>query len=54
MLLQFTEGKFENMHDMTIGVEFGAKSVSIDNIPIKLQIVSFIELFIKINMFLTI
>lgn len=29
ILLQFTERQFRDAHDMTIGVEFGAKDVSI-------------------------
>jgi len=38
LLFQFTEGRFQPVHDLTIGVEFGAKTVSIDNKQIKLQI----------------
>jgi len=38
LLFQFTEGRFQAVHDLTIGVEFGAKTVSIDNKQIKLQI----------------
>jgi len=38
LLLQFTENKFIFDHDMTIGVEFGAKTVDIDGKIIKLQI----------------
>lgn len=38
LLLQFTDKRFEPLHDLTIGVEFGARMVSIDNKNIKLQI----------------
>ncbi|KAL4588948.1 hypothetical protein LXL04_001848 [Taraxacum kok-saghyz] len=33
-----TDKRFEPVHDLTIGVEFGAKMITIDNKPIKLQI----------------
>ena len=38
LLLQFTDKRFQPVHDLTIGVEFGSKMVQIDNKPIKLQI----------------
>ncbi|OMJ87902.1 hypothetical protein SteCoe_10315 [Stentor coeruleus] len=38
LLLQFTDSRFRNDHDLTIGVEFGAKIVQIDNKTIHLQI----------------
>ncbi|THF99815.1 hypothetical protein TEA_028007 [Camellia sinensis var. sinensis] len=38
LLLQFTDKRFQPVHDLTIGVEFGARMVAIDNKPIKLQI----------------
>ncbi|RZC12033.1 Ras-related protein RABB1b isoform B [Glycine soja] len=38
LLLQFTDKRFQPVHDLTIGVEFGARMVSIDSRPIKLQI----------------
>jgi len=38
LLFQFTEGKFQAQHDLTIGVEFGAKTIEVDNKQIKLQI----------------
>lgn len=38
LLLQFTENKFRNKHDLTIGVEFGSKLIEIDNKVIKLQV----------------
>jgi len=38
LLLQFTDKRFQPVHDLTIGVEFGARMVQIDNRQIKLQI----------------
>jgi len=38
LLLQFTDKRFRTDHDLTIGVEFGARLVTIDNKQIKLQI----------------
>ncbi|KAG0556133.1 hypothetical protein KC19_11G028700 [Ceratodon purpureus] len=38
LLLQFTDKRFQPVHDLTIGVEFGARMVTIDDKPIKLQI----------------
>lgn len=38
LLLQFTDKRFQPVHDLTIGVEFGARLVSIESKPIKLQI----------------
>ena len=38
LLLQFTDNRFRNDHDLTIGVEFGAKIVTIDEKPVRLQI----------------
>jgi len=38
LLLQFTDHRFQPVHDLTIGVEFGARMVTIDNRQIKLQI----------------
>lgn len=37
-LLRFTENRFKQQHNITIGVEFGAKSLSIDGQLVKLQI----------------
>jgi GTPase SAR1 family protein len=37
-LLQFTDKRFRQQHDLTIGVEFGARTVQINNKNIKLQI----------------
>ena len=38
LLLQFTDKRFQPVHDLTIGVEFGACMITIGNKPIKLQI----------------
>lgn len=38
LLLRFSEDKFNENHDVTIGVEFGTKSLILDNQPLKLQI----------------
>ncbi|XP_051912520.1 uncharacterized protein LOC127594795 [Hippocampus zosterae] len=38
LVLQFIEGKMRLAHDVTIGVEFGAKMVKVDGKDIKLQI----------------
>lgn len=38
ILLQFTERQFRDAHDMTIGVEFGAKDVAIGDAQVKLEI----------------
>ena len=38
LLLQFTDKRFQPVHDLTIGVEFGARMVTVDGKQIKLQI----------------
>ncbi|RNF00439.1 Rab family, other [Trypanosoma conorhini] len=38
LLLQFTDKRFEPLHDLTIGVEFGARVVTIEQKNVKLQI----------------
>jgi len=38
ILLQFTDNKFRHQHELTIGVEFGAKTLEISNKLIKIQI----------------
>lgn len=38
VVLQFIENKTRTTHDVTIGVEFGAKTVTIKDSSIKLQI----------------
>ncbi|KAI3881865.1 hypothetical protein MKX03_036426 [Papaver bracteatum] len=37
-LLQFTDKRFQPVHDLTIGVEFGTRMITIDSKPIKLQV----------------
>ena len=37
-LLQFTDGDFKDEHNVTIGVEFGAKIIEVDGKSVKLQI----------------
>jgi Ras-related protein Rab-2A len=36
--LQFTDRRFQNVHDLTIGVEFGSRMVSVADKQVKLQI----------------
>jgi len=38
LLLQFTDKKFQPQHDLTIGVEFGSRTINIDSNQVKLQI----------------
>jgi len=38
LLLQFTDKRFQPVHDLTIGVEFGSRTVNIDSNQVKLQI----------------
>jgi Ras-related protein Rab-2A len=38
LLLQFTDKRFQPVHDLTIGVEFGARLINLDGKQIKLQI----------------
>ncbi|XP_003741250.1 ras-related protein Rab-2A [Galendromus occidentalis] len=38
LLLQFTDKRFQPVHDLTIGVEFGARMITIEKKQIKLQI----------------
>ena len=38
LLAQLTDGRFNPVHDLTIGVEFGAQTVTINDLRIKLQI----------------
>ena len=37
ILLQFTDNKFRHQHELTIGVEFGAKTITLNNKTIKIQ-----------------
>ncbi len=38
LLLQFTDKRFQPVYDLTIGVEFGARTIKLDDKTIKLQI----------------
>ena len=38
LLLKFLENKFNNQHDITIGVDFGTRNIRIENTTIALQI----------------
>ena len=38
LLLQFTDKRFKATHDLTIGVEFGSRTVPIKDQHVKLQI----------------
>ena len=38
LLMKFTENSFKDSHDVTLGVEFGTRLISIEGRPIKLQI----------------
>jgi hypothetical protein len=48
LLLQFTDKRFQPVHDLTIGVEFGARMITIDNKPIKLQIWDTVPTFLSL------
>jgi Ras-related protein Rab-2A len=51
LLLQFTDKRFQPVHDLTIGVEFGARMITIDNKPIKLQIWDTVPTFLSLSFF---
>jgi Ras-related protein Rab-2A len=38
LLLQFTDKRFQPVHDLTIGVEFGSRTININENQVKLQI----------------
>ena len=38
LLLQFTDKRFQHVHDLTIGVEFGSRMVTVGDKQVKLQI----------------
>jgi len=38
LLLQFTDKRFQPVHDLTIGVEFGARMINVEDKLVKLQI----------------
>lgn len=48
LLLQFTDKRFQPVHDLTIGVEFGARMITIDGKQIKLQIWDTVRLLYSI------
>jgi len=38
LLLQFTDKRFQPVHDLTLGVEFGSRTIMVDSNQVKLQI----------------
>lgn len=36
-MLQFTDRRFKNNHDLTIGVEFGSRTIKVNDKSLKLQ-----------------
>ena len=38
LLLQFSDKRFKKTHDLTIGVEFGSRVVSVNEKTVKIQI----------------
>jgi len=38
LLLSFTDRRFRDNHEVTIGVEFGSRTIHIDGLPMKIQI----------------
>ncbi|XP_050920226.1 ras-related protein RABB1c-like [Lathyrus oleraceus] len=38
LLIRFADNRFQPFHDVTIGVEFGVRTININNKPIRLQI----------------
>ena len=38
LLLQFTDNKFRHQHELTIGVEFGGKTINLEGKAVKIQI----------------
>ena len=50
LLLQFTDKRFQPVHDLTIGVEFGARMINIDGKQIKLQIWDTVRLSLSMNL----
>jgi hypothetical protein len=38
ILLRFTDHRFRDSHDLTIGVEFGTRTILVEGKPVKLQI----------------
>lgn len=54
LLLQFTDKRFQPVHDLTIGVEFGARMVTIDGRPIKLQIWDTVSKLLSFSYFVSV
>ena len=48
LLLQFTDKRFQPVHDLTIGVEFGARMVTVAGRPLKLQIWDTVRFFLSL------
>ena len=48
LLLQFTDKRFKTTHELTIGVEFGSKTIPIKGQNIKLQIWDTVYIYIYI------
>jgi hypothetical protein len=38
LLLQFTDKRFQPLHDTTIGVEFGASTIDVEGKKVKIQV----------------
>jgi len=38
LLLQFTDKRFQSVHELTIGVEFGSRTINVNDSSVKLQI----------------
>ena len=36
-MIQFSDRRFKTEHELTIGVEFGARTISVDGTPVKVQ-----------------
>ena len=58
LLSQFIDKRFKEKHDVTIGVEFGARMISFDNKNIKLQIWDTVrenerEIILEVNLRIT-
>jgi len=54
LLLQFTDKRFQPVHDLTIGVEFGSRTLTIDDNQVKLQIWDTVSShFLELCLFIT-
>ena len=52
LLLQFQDKRFQPIHDLTIGVEFGTKTINIQGQSVKLQIWDTVCSFYFVNCWL--